>query len=51
MRDKSVFDDWLNGKTNHKKLTSKEQLKEVELKMSIKILSQSMVNYIKNNPN
>jgi len=53
MRPKSMFGDWLNenGKSNYKRLTQKEQLKEEELKRGVKILSQLMVDYIKNNPN
>jgi hypothetical protein len=40
-----------SGKTTHSRVSAKEQLREIELKRALKILSQSMLNYIKNNPN
>lgn len=49
------FEDWLNsnrsGKSNHKRLTAEEQVREIELRRNIKYLANLMVDYVKNNPN
>jgi hypothetical protein len=50
-----LFEDWLNsnrnGKSNYKRLTAEEQVKEIEFRRNMKYLGNLMVDYIKNNPN
>lgn len=50
-----LFEDWLNsnrnGKSNHKRLTAEEQVREIELRRNMRYLANLMVDYVKNNPN
>jgi len=50
-----LFEDRLDsnrrGKSNHKRLTAEEQVREIELRRNMKYLANLMVDYVKNNPN
>lgn len=50
-----LFEDWLNsnrnGKSNHRRMTAKDQVREIEFRRNIKVLAMLMVEYVKQNPN
>lgn len=48
-----LFEEWSkrNGRSDHKRMTAKEQVKEIEFRRNIKVLAMLMCDYIKQNPN